>query len=167
MKIFRVLGHPGLTLVYRLVLGYVFLTYGLEKIFLSKDFAHNIMNYELMPHAWVNIAALVMPWVEVFAGLQLIVGLRVRSGALLSASMLVMFMMAISIAMARGLEINCGCSAHPEPVGFPKLAEDTGFLVLSLLLFFFPDSWLSLERYLGGSSLRAESDQHHEALPTA
>ncbi len=161
------LQHTFLGIFSRLIVGYVFVSYGIEKIFTPKDFAHSIMNYEMMPHSWVNIAALIMPWVEVFAGAMLILGLRLRAASFISSMMLVMFIMAIGVAMGRGLEINCGCSAHPEPVGFPKILEDLGFLVLSLLVYLFPNSTLTLDAYIQRQRAIPEPTQTEEAVRPA
>ena len=56
--------------------------------------------------------------------------------------------------MIRGLEINCGCSAHAETVGWPKLMEDTGYLLLALLIYLFPRKEFTLEYYV--TSLQQE-----------
>ncbi len=163
----NIIKHPLLTVISRLIVGYIFVSYGFEKILAPKDFAHSIMNYEMMPHTWVNMAALIMPWVEVFAGVMLLFGIRLKAASLICSAMLVVFIMAIGTAMTRGLEINCGCSAHAEPVGFPKIFEDLGFLVLSLLIYFVPNGMLSLEDYLQrqrASELISSSDQVEQGI---
>jgi uncharacterized membrane protein YphA (DoxX/SURF4 family) len=66
----------------------------------------------------VNLAALTLPWMEFFVGACLALGLWTRASALLVAGMMLVFMVAFSVATARGLNIACGCfevSASEEP----------------------------------------------------
>jgi uncharacterized membrane protein YphA (DoxX/SURF4 family) len=126
----------------------LFIVYGYEKIISPKDFAHSIMNYQMMPDAYANLFALALPWIEVSCGVLLVLGVRLRASALLTALMLVVFIVAIGVAMARGLEINCGCSAHSEPVGIPKILEDAGYLILTIVVYLYPSKFMTLESYL-------------------
>ncbi len=166
MKFSSIVSHPVLTLLSRLVVGGVFVWYGMEKIVLAKDFAHNIMNYEMLPHQWVNIMALIMPWIEVICGLMLILGIRLRAASMLTALMIVSFLMAISYALANNLQIDCGCSAHPEPIGPQKLVEDGAYLLLCLQIFFFPSQMLSLESYIRKNDNTSEAMVAEQPLVT-
>lgn len=148
----QILNNRYTVLIARLLLGTIFVMYGVDKIIAPKDFAHNILNYKMIPEMFVNIFALILPWVEAICGILLILGVRLRANAILSAVMTLMFMGAIAFAMIRGLEINCGCSAHAETVGWPKLIEDTGYLLLSVVIYFFPRNEFSLEQYLRSAS---------------
>ncbi|MFN8366585.1 MAG: MauE/DoxX family redox-associated membrane protein [Candidatus Kapaibacterium sp.] len=150
----RILNNSYTILIARLVLGTIFVMYGVDKIIAPKDFAHNILNYKMLPEVVVNIFALTLPWLETICGVLLILGVRLRANAILSGAMTLMFMGAVSIAMIRGLEINCGCSAHAETVGWPKLMEDTGYLLLALLIYLFPRKEFTLEYYV--TSLQQE-----------
>lgn len=122
--------------VLRIVLGAVFLLYGLDKVGQPDDFALAIANYKLLPEVFVNLLAVVLPWVEVLCGLLLIFGQWVRSAALLSAAMLMVFVTAVSISLLRGLDINCGCfnADGGRKIGSKLLAEDSLLLVMSLVL---------------------------------
>jgi uncharacterized membrane protein YphA (DoxX/SURF4 family) len=122
--------------VLRIVLGVVFLLYGLDKITQPGDFAGAIANYKLLPEVFVNLLAVVLPWVEVSCGLLLIFGQWVRSAALLSGAMLVVFLAAVSIALLRGLDISCGCfnTDGGRKIGMKLLVEDLLLLAMSLVL---------------------------------
>jgi uncharacterized membrane protein YphA (DoxX/SURF4 family) len=120
----------------RIVLGLVFLLYGLDKVFQPDEFARAIANYRLLPHELVNLLAVVLPWVECLCGLMLLSGQWVRSAALVAAFLLAVFVIAVSITLVRGLDINCGCfdSGEGRKVGLKLLAEDLLLLVISGVL---------------------------------
>lgn len=110
----------------RIVVGLVFLLYGLDKITHPDDFARAIANYRLLPEGLVNLVAVTLPWVECVCGLLLLAGQWVRSAALVSAFLLGVFVVAVSITLVRGLDINCGClnAEAGRKVGFKLLVED-------------------------------------------
>lgn len=103
------LTSPWLTVRVQIALGAIFVVAALPKISDPPSFAHMIYNYRLLPGGLVNISALIMPWVELFAGLALILGVWTRSARTLIALMLVMFIVAISWNLLRGNAIDCGC----------------------------------------------------------
>lgn len=128
--------HGVIELVARIVLGLVFLLYGLDKISHPGDFARAIANYRLLPEVLVNFVAVTLPWVECVCGLLLLSGQWVRSAALVSAFLLAVFVSAVSITLARGLDINCGCFHANEgrKIGFKLLGEDFLLLIAALFL---------------------------------
>ncbi|HUP63273.1 MAG TPA: MauE/DoxX family redox-associated membrane protein [Thermoanaerobaculia bacterium] len=105
----RYLTHPWLTIRVQIALGAIFVAAALPKIADPPSFAHMIYNYRILPGALINISALVMPWVELIAGLALIAGVWTRGARWIIALMLVVFMIAISINLMRGNAIDCGC----------------------------------------------------------
>ncbi|RMF34112.1 MAG: DoxX family membrane protein [Chlorobiota bacterium] len=140
-----VLAHPAFGLLARAIVGGIFVMYAVDKVAAPADFALNIERYQLVPLALVNLLAIVLPWLELVVGLCLLFGIRLRTNAVLAALMLVVFIGAIGSAMARGLEINCGCSARSETVGWGKIAEDAAYLLLTLRIAVKPDRVLTLE----------------------
>jgi putative oxidoreductase len=120
----------------RIVVGLVFLLYGLDKITHPDNFARAIANYRLLPEALVNLVAVTLPWVECVCGLLLLAGQWVRSAALVSAFLLSVFVVAVSITLARGLDIACGCldADAGRKVGFKLLVEDLLLLGASAVL---------------------------------
>lgn len=135
---YTVLFHPVIVLAARLVLGSVFVIAGIEKIVNPNAFAKAINNYQLVPFAALNVMALVLPWLEVLTGVFLIFGIRLRASSALVSAMLVVFLIAIGSAMARGLSIECGCYSQGgggETVGWKKVFEDVALLLLAVQIF--------------------------------
>jgi putative oxidoreductase len=81
----------------------------LPKIVDPPSFAHMIYNYRLVPGPLVNLMGLTMPWVELLCGLALILGIWRTTARTLIAALLVSFIIAISINLARDNSIDCGC----------------------------------------------------------
>jgi len=103
------LTHPWLTIRVQLALGALFVIAAIPKIADPPSFAHMIYNYRIVPASLVNLMALTMPWVELLAGLALIIGVWKRAALGLIGAMLVVFIVAIGINLARGNAIDCGC----------------------------------------------------------
>ncbi|MEW6517603.1 MAG: MauE/DoxX family redox-associated membrane protein [candidate division FCPU426 bacterium] len=87
----------------------IFLFAGLEKWLQPGAFADAIADYRLLPGAWVNLAAVLIPAWEIAAALALLVPGWRRSGALIILGLCAVFFAAVVSALARGLDIDCGC----------------------------------------------------------
>ena len=105
----RLLAHPWLTIRVQIALGAIFIIAALPKIDDPPSFAHMIYNYRLAPSPLINISALAMPWVELLAGLALILGVWKAAARTVVAVMLAVFIVAISINLFRDNAIDCGC----------------------------------------------------------
>ncbi len=103
------LASPWLTIRVQFVLAAFFVVAGFAKIADPPGFAHEVHNYGLVPAAAVNAMALVLPWLEVVVGLGLFFGLARRSAAKILAILLLVFIIALSINLARGRPVDCGC----------------------------------------------------------
>jgi uncharacterized membrane protein YphA (DoxX/SURF4 family) len=103
------LTHPWLTIRVQLALGVVFVVAALPKIGDPPSFAHMIYNYRIVPGPLVNLMGLTMPWIELLCGLALILGIWRGTARTIIAAMLVTFIIAIAINLARGNSIDCGC----------------------------------------------------------
>ena len=105
----RFLTSPWLTIRVQIALGAIFVIAAIPKIADPPSFAHMIYNYRLVPGSLINLSALVMPWVELLAGLALILGVWKAAARTLIGIMLAIFIIAISINLARDNAIDCGC----------------------------------------------------------
>jgi uncharacterized membrane protein YphA (DoxX/SURF4 family) len=127
--------HPVNWLL-RITVGGAFVLAGVLKIAEPARFAGAVSNYRLVPHDWINLVAIVIPWIEVVAGLCVLLGFWLRSGALIITTMSVMFFFVITSALARGLDIQCGCfgTVGGRNIGLQNLAIDVVFFCLAALL---------------------------------
>jgi uncharacterized membrane protein YphA (DoxX/SURF4 family) len=125
-----------LDLLLRFLVGGTFVYASFDKILHPDAFAQGVYNYRLLPVVLLHPLALYLPWLELTAGLALILGLHRRGAALLSGLMLGGFMVAIGAALARGLDISCGCfnTAGGHAVGLSLLLRDAALLAGSLAL---------------------------------
>lgn len=105
----RVLASVPLVLGCRLALVAVYLAAALPKLTDAATFARDIDNYHLVPVEWAGTLAVLMPPLELVVALALLVGLHARGAALVSAGMLAVFAGAMSQAIARGIDLDCGC----------------------------------------------------------
>ena len=129
------LKNRWIILAFRIVLGIVFLYASFEKIRDPGSFSGNIQNYQISPYGITNLIGILLPWVELYVGACLILGVFVDGAALLSVGMLVMFIIALGQALARGLDIECGCfSQEGSLVGLDILARDIVWLAIAVLV---------------------------------
>jgi uncharacterized membrane protein YphA (DoxX/SURF4 family) len=144
----------------RLLLGAVLAIAGALKLPDPAAAVRAVRAYRLLPEALVGPVAFGLPVLEVAVGLALLAGVFVRTAAIASALLMVIFLAAVGSAWARGLQIDCGCfggggqvaaggTAHPREV-----ARDVGLLLVALALARWPASRLAL----GGRSETESAD---------
>ena len=146
-------GHAIFALAARLYLAAIFLFACWHKILDPAAFALDIATYQILPLGLVNPLAIVLPWVELAAGLMLLLGFRTRAAALLVAGMMVMFTVAIAIAVAKGLDMSCGCFASQasaeDPISWRTVLRDLSWLLLAAYVLIFDRRPLGLDCLLG------------------
>lgn len=135
-----VLGNKWLDYALRYALGFIFVYAAVEKVAQPEDFARAIANYHILPFFAINIFAVLLPWIELLTGIALIGKVNVRVSALLIIAMLVVFIVAITIALVRGLDISCGCfgTASASKVGLSRLLEDIVMLIAAVGIYVSP-----------------------------
>ena len=103
--------RPVFLALARLAVAGLFLAACIAKIRDPAAFALAVHRYRILPGEWVNLVALVLPWIELTAGLAVLAApARLRAaGALIIAGMLSVFTLAISLNLLRGIEASCGC----------------------------------------------------------
>ena len=135
-----------LVILFRLVLGGVFIYASLDKIANPAEFAKAIGNYHVLPFGLENLLALFLPWLELLTGILLIAGIMVDGATILIISMNIVFIFAISQALARGISIECGCfSVSTEGgsnIGFQTILRDFVYLIMAFIIFYRQDKRL-------------------------
>jgi uncharacterized membrane protein YphA (DoxX/SURF4 family) len=123
----------ALVLAARVAIGVVFLAAALGKIGDPAAFALQVHNYRLAPVWSENLVAILLPWVELVAGLALVLGVRARSGAVIALTLMAMFTVAVGLAWARGLDFECGCfgKAGAARIGARKFFENIGLVAVA------------------------------------
>ncbi len=146
-------GHAWLCLSMRWYLSYVFIFACFHKIASPESFAVDIATYDIVPLSLINIMAIVLPWVELAAGMMLVFGFRSRAAALMVFGMMTMFIVALFLALAEGLDMSCGCFASQsaqgeDPISYKTVLRDLGWLALSLYVILFDNDAIGVDRIL-------------------
>ena len=132
--------------VARLGLAAVFLVSGVLKAVDPDATYVAVRAYDVLPKAGVALVAGVLPWLEIVLGLLLLAGLATRAVAVASAGLLVVFIVGVTQAWARGLSIDCGCfggggAVDPGQTTYGlELLRDAGFLLMAAWLIVRPRS---------------------------
>lgn len=128
-------GFSIIVLIARILIGGILIYASINKIVDPGGFARAIDNYHLIPFGLENSMAIVLPWVELIVGICLIFGIFIDGAAFLVIVMMVIFIVAITLAIFSGYNIECGCGLKPgELVGVRKLIEDLTYLILAWII---------------------------------
>ena len=144
--------QPWIGLFARLGLGGVLLYAGYLKAFSPDKSMMAVRAYELLPIWLANIFGIVLPWLEIGAGVLLISGIAVRYVAIFGSALMIAFVIAISQAWARGLSIDCGCfgdggAIDPSQTKYLEtILRDIGFAFLGFYLIRYPLTKFALEK---------------------
>lgn len=108
----KYLTHPLVFLVIRLITGGIFVLFGLAKALEPQaSFYASIRAYNMLPDSIVPFFATCVLIAEIVCGLGVVLGLYARYSAYGLLILLVMFIIAITQAMVRGIYLpDCGCS---------------------------------------------------------
>lgn len=120
----------------RFGLAVVWIAGGATKIGNHMDVTQSIVAYEIFTPYWSDLLARIIGPAELAGGLFLLLGLWLRPAGKLSAVVLVLFIIGLSQAWARGLEIDCGCfspaGAEPSTDYLTTILRDVLFVAMSL-----------------------------------
>ena len=145
-KMKSLINNKYLLFLFRIVLAMIFIYAGMEKISDTNGFSISINNYKILPLFSVNIFAITLPWLELTTGILLLFGIKVKENSFIISVLLIIFIIAISISLIRGLNIDCGCfgTVSGTKIGVNKIIEDLVLLLLGVILIKFDSEFLSL-----------------------
>jgi uncharacterized membrane protein YphA (DoxX/SURF4 family) len=147
--------QPWLTFVFRLILGGVLLVAGALKVTDPYSSATSVRAYQILPVNLANLLGFILPFAEVAIGIFLIVGIWVRLNALAGGALMIMFIIAIGQAWARGISLDCGCFGKGGLLDTDELpvwnytleiARDIVLAAFAVYLYRFPQGKLGFDK---------------------
>jgi uncharacterized membrane protein YphA (DoxX/SURF4 family) len=147
--------QPWTTFVCRLILGGVLLVAGGLKATDPYGSATSVRAYQMLPIDFANLLGFVLPFGEVAIGIFLIVGIWVRLAAVAGGALMLMFIIAIGQAWARGISLDCGCFGKggllatdelPILTYATEIARDLALAAVSGYLYRFPQGKLGFDK---------------------
>lgn len=141
-----------ITAVLRVLMGALLIFSGYFKIMDPEAFGAVITRYDIIPGTMVGWAAMVIPPLELLMGLCLVAGYKVRASAFIAMGMMLLFIVFMSVNLARGVKFDCGCFEMKrlgldigETLSGWLVARDILFLVIFSVIFTADRHLLSLE----------------------
>ena len=157
MNLLPFFGNKYIYLLFRLTLGIIFIWASIGKIINPGDFAEAVNNYKILPGYTINFFALILPVLELLCAISLLIGFRTKSSALILSIVLLIFIIAISSAIVRGLDINCGCfktnPAESSKVSYSLLWRDILMLLMCIHLMVHTSDFLTFSSFKQKSNL--------------
>ncbi len=129
----RWLNSQWVELTARWLLGGAFVAASIHKVIDPSGFAKVLYGYDLLPVAVINLTAILLPFVELVAGVCLLTGVLSRSAAKILSVLLAFFMTAVAYNWSRGYEFDCGCfsAGTTDSVSSPPLTLGRNLLLLA------------------------------------
>lgn len=132
----------GVVILLRLGLAGVFLWAGAVKASASQAFAVALAPFTFVPPELVPGLAIGLAWVELGAGVLLLLPRIHEAGAALVAGLCVVFIAVLGWALANGIIVSCGCFGSDEPPSAARMWEavfrDAGLLAGALAIIVLP-----------------------------
>ncbi len=132
----------------RLIIGGTFVYAAWDKALYPDQFARIIYNYHMVPGQIINLFALFLPWLELLAGVMIIIGYWEKAATVILGGLLVVFIIALTNALIKGVNIECGCFSTTSRAKGPVqdlIVRDILLLIACGLVLWARKSWLSID----------------------
>ncbi|MGH8860535.1 MAG: MauE/DoxX family redox-associated membrane protein [Jatrophihabitantaceae bacterium] len=152
--------RPWLGTVARLLLGVVWIWAALSKLAHPLTFVQAVRAYDATPEWLSKAIGYGLPMLELCLGVALVIGIVVRVAAIASGALLLVFLIGLIQASARGISLNCGCFGGGGTTDGATsytldILRDVGLLIAAAFLVVWSMTRLSIEAYLA----------RHDAVP--
>lgn len=101
-----------ISFIARFGMAWVWIEAGVHKLGKTLDMTQAIKGYGIFTPEWAGYLATVIGPLEVIGGVLLLLGLFLRRSSIVATIVLLLFMVGIAQAWARGLDIDCGCFGY-------------------------------------------------------
>jgi methylamine utilization protein MauE len=128
-------------------LAIVLLVAAVPKLRHHKGFILAVLEYRVLPPHLSWLYARLVPPLECLLALLLLSGTAVRSAAITISLLLLSFILAVGINLARGRDLDCHCfgKATRRPIGWRLLLQDGALLTASIALTAVTHEWVAPE----------------------
>lgn len=128
-------------------LALIFLTSAVPKLRHPKGFILAVLEYRILPSRLSWWYARLLPPLELLLALLLLSGTAVRLATVVVSLLLLSFMIAVGINVARGRNLDCHCfgKARRRTIGWGLLLQDGALLGVAIVLAVITRSWIALE----------------------
>ena len=161
-RVWQVLSHHYLTLATRIGLGEMFIFSGIAKMPYLEKFSWGVEDYGILPHSLADAYAYSLPALEIALGILLVMGLFLRSSAFISILVVLSFIIANSVVLARGETITyCYCFGEIRPLLMRhslSLGIDFVMLATAFQILFHRRDFLALGPWLSQKVTEAEEE---------
>jgi uncharacterized membrane protein YphA (DoxX/SURF4 family) len=121
METITTLALAGGVLAGRVLVGLLLVVAGAAKITAGPEwFLQTLLGYDLLPRPLAALLARSLPWIEVACGILLVLGLFTRPAAAIGATLLLVFAFAITSAILREKQVDCGCFGQHKATNRPR-----------------------------------------------
>jgi putative oxidoreductase len=130
-------------------MGALLLASTIPKLRHPKGFVLAVLEYRVLPPLVSRFYARLVPPLELLLALLFLTGTAVRSAAVVTSLLLLTFVVAISVNVARGRDLDCHCfgTAAMQPIGWRLLLQDSVLLCVAAVVaasttaFLEPEPW--------------------------
>ena len=134
----------NLPLISRVILGIILIYASYSKILDPAAFSKNIHNFHITDNLiWIeNLVALILPWLEFIVGVFLIFGVFLEGTTSITIGMFIFFIIILSQAVFRGIDVHCGCFKTEADTGvtdlrmelIKRIGEDFVYLCMAFIV---------------------------------
>ncbi len=130
----KILQNKWLVLGCRVALGAILLAASISKILDMTGFVDTVVGYGLIPTTLAEIYGWIIPWVELYLGCSLILGVLPRVSAALSIGLVISFAIASTYALEKSPGSTCGCFGSFIALSHPVSLSIDGIMFLMSLV---------------------------------
>ena len=146
----QLLTSPLFVFFLRFSLAGLFIFSAWDKVLNPEAFAIAVRGYDLVPVQFSNLFALFVAWSEMIAAIMLLLGIFTRYAATAIFLLLLMFIVAITTTIVRGLTIDCGCFSNEggSQTHYTLIIRNLFLMTGALIVILYDRDFLSLSMKL-------------------
>ncbi|MBS1516972.1 MAG: DoxX family membrane protein [Bacteroidetes bacterium] len=135
----KIISNKYFLILLRLIVGGLFIYASLDKLYHQEEFSKAIYNYKFLPEIFINIFAIIIPYLELISGIFLVLGIFKRGSSFVITALLFVFIIALTQAYFRGLDISCGCfsleTVSEKSDILQRIIEDILLIISSIIIY--------------------------------